>query len=89
MYYLALVHELNGTFGVSFPDFPGCVTAVSSLAELQSKAEECLQFHVDGMLKDGDLIPEPSIVDGLAAALDSQDLWAWILVKVQVEEKTA
>ena len=40
MIYLALIHqdEAEGWFGVSFPDFPSCVTAGNTLAEVKTMA---------------------------------------------------
>lgn len=55
----ALVHEEDGSFGVSFPDFPGAVTVGRSAEEALRKASEALTFHVAGMLADGDTIPAP------------------------------
>lgn len=50
-----LVHERNGAFGASFPDFPGCTTVSRNLDELPTKAAEALVFHVEGLMEDGDL----------------------------------
>ncbi len=62
--YPALVHkDPDSDFGISFPDFPGCVTAGKSLEEAHALATEALQFHVDSMFKDGDTIPNPSIIE--------------------------
>jgi predicted RNase H-like HicB family nuclease len=50
MEYIAYLHkDKNSDYGVSFPDFPGCVTAGSSLEDARSKAAEALAFHVAGM----------------------------------------
>jgi predicted RNase H-like HicB family nuclease len=67
----ALIHKEKGSdYGVSFPDIPGCVTAGSSPEEAYKLAEEVLQFHIDGMLEEGESIPEPSLdnADKLARA---------------------
>jgi predicted RNase H-like HicB family nuclease len=62
--YIALLHkERDSDFGVSFPDFPGCVTAGRSLEEAQKLAPEALALHVEGMLDDGDALPRPSSLD--------------------------
>lgn len=57
-HYQAEIHKnQDSDFGVSFPDFPGCVTAGKTLDEALSNAEEALQLHVDGMIADGKQIP--------------------------------
>lgn len=59
-YYIAVVHEENGNFGVSFPDLPGCITAGESLGEALDHALEALAMHIEGMQEDGIDIPTPS-----------------------------
>lgn len=57
---LALIHEENGIFGISFPDYPGCVSGGASMDEAVSKGHQALGFHLQGMVDDGDEVPEPS-----------------------------
>jgi predicted RNase H-like HicB family nuclease len=60
-HYIALVHkDEDSRFGVSFPDFPGVVTAAPILNEALERAEEALALHVEGMAEDGEPIPPPS-----------------------------
>lgn len=56
---VALIHEEGGRFGVSFPDFPGVVTAAATLDDALRRAAETLAFHVAGMVEDGDPLPAP------------------------------
>jgi predicted RNase H-like HicB family nuclease len=57
MQVVALIHEENGVFGASFPDFLGCITIADSLDAIIPKAAEALAFHVEGMIEDGPLPP--------------------------------
>ena len=60
-HYIALVHkDEDSRFGVSFPDFPGAVTAARILDEALERAEEALALHVEGMAEHGEPIPPPS-----------------------------
>ena len=52
-----LVHQEDGRFGASFPDFPGATTVAGDLDTLYRKAAEMLAFHVAGMAEDGEEIP--------------------------------
>ena len=62
--YIALLRkEADSDFGVEFPDFPGCITAGVTLEEARRMAAEALLFHIEGMMEDGDPIPEPSGLD--------------------------
>lgn len=65
-YYPALVHKERGSdYGVSFPDFPGCVSAGATQSEAVALAQEALELHVRGMLDDGDPLPEPTALEDL------------------------
>ena len=67
MEYIAYLHkDRKSDFGVSFPDFPGCVTAGRTLDEARRLAPEALKLHMQGMLADGEAVPEPSTLDALA-----------------------
>jgi predicted RNase H-like HicB family nuclease len=64
--YIGIVHkDEDSDFSVAFPDFPGCVTAGRDLPELKRMAEEALAFHIEGMLEDGEIIPEPSSLEAI------------------------
>lgn len=66
MEYIAYLHkDGNSDYGVSFPDFPGCITAGTSLEEARTMAAEALSLHIGGMLEDGETLPPPSSLDHL------------------------
>ena len=66
MEYIAYLHkDAKSDYGVSFPDFPGCITAGSSLEEARRMAAEALSLHIAGMREDGETLPEPSTLDDL------------------------
>ncbi len=87
--YIGLIHkEATSDYGVSFPDFPGVVTAGSSLDEARAMAEEALAFHIDGLINDGEAIPEPSDLEDVMADPDNRDGVA-ILVALKTRAKKA
>jgi predicted RNase H-like HicB family nuclease len=66
MDYIAYLHkDRKSDFGVSFPDFPGCITAGRTLEEARRRAVEALALHIQGMAEDGEAIPKPSTIDDL------------------------
>jgi predicted RNase H-like HicB family nuclease len=72
--FIGLIHQGPGRdFGVSFPDFPGVVTAGRTLDEARAMAEEALALHVKGLEADGEPIPEPSSLDAVMADPDHRD----------------
>ncbi|MBN9022639.1 MAG: type II toxin-antitoxin system HicB family antitoxin [Rhizobiales bacterium] len=52
-----LIHEQDGRYGISFPDFPGCISGGASLDEALARGAETLTFHIEGMIADGDPLP--------------------------------
>jgi len=88
MDYIAYLHKkTTSDFGVSFPDFPGCVTAGRTLDEARRMAVEALTLHVRGMLEDGEEIPRPSTLDELADDRAMKGAVA-VLIPLQAVEKT-
>jgi len=64
--YIALIHRgESGSWGISFPDFPGCVSAADSFEDVMAQGAAALRFHVEGMLEDGDAIPEARSLEAL------------------------
>ena len=67
MHYLAFIHTDDAPgFGISFPDFPGCVTQGDTLDDALRLAREALAFHVAGMRADGETIPTPRVPQEIA-----------------------
>ena len=68
MRYVAFIHsDANPGHGISFPDFPGCVSDGGTIDEAIRRGTEALAFHVEGMLQDGEDIPEPRSVQDIEA----------------------
>src|SRR5687767_350886 len=64
--YIALVHKGNDTsYGVSFPDVPGCISAGDTFEEALENAAEALAGHLSVMKADGDGIPRPRSLEEL------------------------
>lgn len=78
--YIALIHkEPSSDYGVSFPDFPGCVTAGTTLDEARREAAEALAMHIDGMIEDGEVIPEPSLLEDVMAERENREAVAFVV----------
>lgn len=60
MLYVAFIHrDKEPGFGISFPDFPGCVSTGDTIDEALQRGASTLAFHIEGMLQDGKVIPAP------------------------------
>ena len=81
--YIAVVHkDPNSDFGVSFPDFPGCITAGGSIDEVKDMAHDALSLHIKGMLEDGANIPVPSKLEDIMDDPDYSNAAAILVVSV-------
>lgn len=87
--YIGLIHkEADSDYGVSFPDLPGVVTAGTDLDDARRMAGEALTLHVEGLIEDGEQLPEPSSLDAIMADPDNRDGVA-ILVSVAMPARKA
>lgn len=81
--YIAVVHkDPDSDYGVSFPDFPGCITAGSTIDEAKDMAHEALSLHTKGMLEDGDKIPDPSSLENIMGDSENADAIAFLMVTI-------
>lgn len=65
MQYASFIHKDSAGYGVSFPDFPGCVAVGETLDEAVRQGREALAFHVEGLSEDGAPIPTPCSIDAI------------------------
>lgn len=88
MDYIAIIHkDADSDFGVSFPDFPGCISAGRTLDEAKNMALEALTGHIAIMHEAGEPVPDPSPLDEIMSNPDYQDGVAF-LVSVKEPGKT-
>jgi predicted RNase H-like HicB family nuclease len=55
---VSLVHGVPGAYGVSFPDFPGCIAGGTTVDEALRRGREALDFHVESMTEVGEPLPQ-------------------------------
>jgi predicted RNase H-like HicB family nuclease len=60
MRYAVIVEEGEDSFGAYVPDLPGCAAVADSKEEVLELIQEAIEFHIEGLREDGQLIPEPS-----------------------------
>jgi predicted RNase H-like HicB family nuclease len=57
--YAVIYEEGPRSWGAYVPDLPGCVAVGDTLEEVQELIRGAIEMHLETMLEDGDLIPEP------------------------------
>lgn len=81
--YIAILHkDPKSDFGVSFPDFPGCVTAGINIDEAKDMAYEALKLHIQGLIEDGENLPSPAKLEDIMSDSDFSDAVAYLVVAV-------
>lgn len=73
MRYVSFIHRDDAGYGVSFPDFPGCVSVGDDIDEAIRHGSEALAFHVEGLIDDGESIPRPRSIDAIKADPELSD----------------
>ncbi|MDE0101982.1 MAG: type II toxin-antitoxin system HicB family antitoxin [Bryobacterales bacterium] len=73
MRYVSFIHLDEAGYGVSFPDFPGCVSVGDTVDEAVKRGAEALAFHVEGLRYDGEPIPPPRSIDEIKGDPDLDD----------------
>jgi predicted RNase H-like HicB family nuclease len=75
-HYIALIHkDADSCYGVSFPDWPGVITAGDTIDEALQQAAEVLTFAAEDW-EDSDGvkgIPKPRTIDELRADREFRD----------------
>ncbi|HWU63038.1 MAG TPA: type II toxin-antitoxin system HicB family antitoxin [Ensifer sp.] len=85
--YIGLIHkDADSDYGVSFPDFPGVVTAGPDLDDARAMAQEALALHVDGLIEDGEAIPEPSTLEAIMSNPENKDAVA-VLIPLKTQNR--
>lgn len=87
--YIALIRKEEDTsYGVDFPDFPGCVSGGESLQEALMNARGALSLHIEGMIDDGEDIPAPSPLDEVMKSRHNKDATAALVQPPPITPKS-
>jgi predicted RNase H-like HicB family nuclease len=60
MKYAVVIENAGTNFSAYVPDLPGCIATGKSIEETENEIRSAIQFHLEGMKKNGLPIPTPS-----------------------------
>ena len=60
MQYLVVIEKGASSYGAYGPDLPGCIAVGETRAEVSRLIHEAIEFHVAGLLEDGQPVPPPA-----------------------------
>ncbi len=64
MRYPVVIHkDKTSDYGVTVPDLPGCFSAGETLEDALTLVVEAIECHLEGLLLEGDVIPEAQSVE--------------------------
>jgi predicted RNase H-like HicB family nuclease len=58
--FAVIIEKGSGNYSAYVPDLPGCISTGKTLAEIETYIREAIEFHIEGMIEDGEAVPEPS-----------------------------
>ena len=83
--YIGIVHEGEENFGISFYEFPGCVSVADTFEELREVVKEALEFHIEGMKEDFLKIPRPATFEEVGEWADEHEYSDSIVAMLVIE----
>jgi predicted RNase H-like HicB family nuclease len=57
--YLIVIEETGAGYSAYSPDLDGCVATGTTREEVEREMKEAIAFHLEGMARSGETIPEP------------------------------
>ena len=60
MQYLVVIEKGASSYGACMPDLPGCIAVGESRDEVPRLIYEAIEFHIEGLLEDGQPVPPPA-----------------------------
>ena len=86
MHYPVVIHkDKRSDYGVTVPDLPGCFSAGETLEVALGNAVEAIECHLEGLLFDGESIPQAKPIDTHQHLADYAN-GTWALVKVDLSK---
>lgn len=82
-YPVFLEKDSTSDYGVTVPDLPGCFSAGATVEEALENAQEAILTHVEGLMMDNEVVPNPSAIEKLKAEIDTPDI-LWGIVNVDL-----
>jgi len=84
MRYPVVIHkDPESDYGVTVPDLPGCFSAGETLDEALNESVEAIECHLEGMLMDGEEIPQPQTIEHHQSNPDyAEGVWAFVTVDI-------
>ena len=62
MRYAVVIEKADGNYSAYVRNLPGCVATGETVAAVENEIREAIRFHIDGLLSDGIVVPQPTSI---------------------------
>jgi predicted RNase H-like HicB family nuclease len=83
--YLTVIGRTATGYSAHCPDVPGCAAVGKTVEEAVANMKMALALHFEGMVEDGDPIPQPGGVAAYRAVMKDLDFDQYFLAHVQID----
>jgi predicted RNase H-like HicB family nuclease len=83
--YLILIGKTDTGYSAHCPDVLGCAATGQTIEEVIKNMKEALEFHFEGMVEDGEPIPQPGGVQSYQNVLNDPELEGYVMAHVSIE----
>src|SRR5438552_2507146 len=83
--YLIVIGKTPTGYSVHSPDILGCAAVGKTVEEVLSNMRTALELHFEGMIQDGETIPNPGGVESYRKVMKDLDVDHFFLGHVQVQ----
>ncbi len=83
--FLVVIEKGANNYSAYSPDVPGCIATAKTVEATISNMKEALEFHIEGMLEDGESFPLPKTLNYYIENTDeisSDDILAHVNIKI-------
>ena len=72
--YAVVYEQTPNNYGAYVPNLPGCISTGASWREIRDNIRAAIEFHIEGLHENGDLVPDPRMSIGDAMTYHSEVL---------------
>jgi predicted RNase H-like HicB family nuclease len=83
--YLMVIGRTATGYSAHCPDVLGCAAVGKTVEEVVGNMKNALKLHFEGMVEDGEPIPQPGGVDSYREVMKDLDLDKYFLAHVQID----
>jgi len=65
--YVVVIEKAANNYSAYVPDLPGCIATGSTREETEAEIRSAIEFHLEGIVEDGDPIPEATTTASVVA----------------------